>query len=340
MKYKYSYKLFLLLTVLLTFCSKSEEIVFNSTVLNGVSVSTWMYQIQGLEKRESVDKLFNTKYDMFVVEPGSNFKDEPYDTAYIVSKLKKKPDGERRILLAYIDIGEAEDYRLYWQNDWVAPDKTHPGTPDFLITEDPDGWSGNYPVAYWDKRWQNIWLGKNGIIEQIANYGFDGVYLDWVEAYDDDSVREFGEKQGVNTEKEMMKFIENIRAKGRTISPDFLIISQNAPYLLDTSPDYYASLIDGFAAEDTWFYGDGDAEWDSSDAGDLTGGDRQSDDYSTKSRIIQYKKYLKLGVPVFTVDYCISKKNADSVYDNSRGNGFIPLVTRVSLSRITETPPF
>ena len=120
----------------------------------------------------------------------------------------------------------------------------------------------------------------------------------------------------------------------------FIVISQNAPYLIDYDPNYYSSVIDALATEDTWYYGQGDADWDDENAGDLTGGDRHADDYSTKNRIAQNKKYLSYNLPVFTVDYCINKTHAKKVYKNSRYNGFIPLVTRVSLSEITETPPF
>jgi len=99
-------------------------------------------------------------------------------------------------------------------------------------------------------------------------------------------------------------------------------------------------IIDALATEDTWFYGEGDVPWDDANAGDLTGGDRPTGDFSAANRIIQNKKYLALDIPVFTVDYCISENNAEQVYRDSRDNGFIPLVTRVSLSEITETPPF
>jgi endo-alpha-1,4-polygalactosaminidase (GH114 family) len=74
-------------------------------------------------------------------------------------------------------------------------------------------------------------------------------------------------------------------------------------------------------------------------AGDLTGGERHAGDYSTANRIVQSNKYLDLGIPVFSVDYCISESNAEQTYINSYENGFIPLVTRVSLTNITETPP-
>jgi len=310
----------------------------NTATLNGVEVSSFMYQIQGLDNRSDIDLLDATDYDMLVLEPGFNFNDGNYDTSYMVDKLKMKPNGNKRVLLAYIDIGQAEDYRSYWKQNWVAPTSTKTGNPNFLITIDPDGWSGNYPVAYWDDEWKNIWLANGGLIEQIANYGFDGVYLDWVEAYDDEFVRGEANKQGVNAEREMMNFIKKIRQTGKAINPDFSVVAQNAPYLIDVDPDYYASIIDGVSMEDTWFYGKADANWNSPKAGDLSDGERHDDDYSTQNRITQDKKYLSHGIPVFTVDYCISLDNAEFVYKESRANGFIPLVTRVSLSRITQTP--
>ena len=334
----------LLMTLIMLSCGEDVDfnldgVEKNSTILNGIEISTWMYQIQWLDEKATIDELDNTQYDMLVVEPGFNFVEDQFDVDYLVPSLKQKPNGDERILLAYIDIGQAEDYRTYWESTWVAPTTTEIGSPDFLITIDPDGWSGNYPVAYWDAAWQDIWLGTNGIIEQIANYGFDGIYLDWVEAYDDDKVREAAAADGVNPENEMMLFIEKLGNLGKSIKSDFLVVPQNAPYLLDANPNFYTSIIDALATEDTWFYGEGDVLWNDADAGDLTGGDRHAGDYSTTNRIAQSKKYLALGIPVFTVDYCASETNAYQTYINSYNNGFIPLVTRVPLTNITETPP-
>ena len=311
-----------------------------STIINDINISTWMYQIQDLYD-DRIDSLDNTNYDMLVVEPGFNFKDkeDAYDTSKIVSSLSTKPNGDQRLLVAYIDIGQAEDYRDYWKDNWVAPTKDSKGSPDFMITIDPDGWSGNYPVAYWDKRWKDIWLDDDGIIAKLATEGFDGIYLDWVEAYDDEKVMEYAQSQGIDAKREMINFIKELKAKGQEINPNFVVISQNSQYLLDYDADEYASVIDAIATEDTWFYGEGDGNWDDENAGDLHGDERHEDEFSTENRIKQNKKYLDLGIPVFTVDYCISQKNADDVYRESRKNGFIPIVTRVSLSKVTETPP-
>jgi len=235
----------------------------------------------------------------------------------------------------------------------------------FSAQVDPATPDGSFQLAYDEARtWVQLFDASGmeiaaGPVGNILDAGsmrlttapstrcFDGIYLDWVEGYDDDDVaaRAAAESMDAGSElidpaAEMIDFIEEMKAKAQTIKSDFLVIAQNAPYLLDTDPARYASIIDAIATEDTWFFGEGDVGWDDAGAGDLTGGDRHSDDYSTANRIAQNKKYLDVGIPVFTVDYCISQSNADQVYLDSRSHGFIPLVTRVPLSQITETPPF
>lgn len=299
--------------------------------------STWMYQLQGLEEPARVTALAASDYDLLVVEPGNTLRDEPADAAQLVQDLHAKPGGGNRLLLAYIDIGEAEDYRSYWQDTWQVPTPEQPGSPPFLITVDPDGWSGSYPIAYWDDQWRDIWLGGTGEVATLAWLGFDGVYLDWVEAYDDPAVRAAAESAGVDPETAMIDFVAAIRTAGRAVTPDFLVVAQNAPYLIDADPDRYAASIDGLAAEDTWFHGEGGVDWDDPGAGDLR--NEYDEDSSTDARLAQYRKYLQRGLPVFTVDYSIRADNANFVYRQAVEHGLRPLVTRVSLSRMTQTPP-
>ncbi|RZB38394.1 MAG: hypothetical protein SRB2_00142 [Desulfobacteraceae bacterium Eth-SRB2] len=301
------------------------------------AVQTWMYQIQDLDVDGALAALAASDYPLLVIEPGHNFNEWAYDTATIVNTLRTPVKGsDRRLVVAYIDIGQAEDYRDYWGADWVAPTATKAGSPDFLVTIDPDGWSGNYPVAYWKQEWKDIWIGDSGIIDQLANYGFDGIYLDWVEAYDDEKVIAAAAKDNVDPALEMIKFIEELGQAGRAVSGDFIVIPQNAPYLIDAAPARYSRAIDALAVEDTWFHGAGDADWDDPDAGDLH--ERHDGEWSTENRLKQYKKYQDRGLPVFSVDYCISTENANYVYTEAAKAGLVPLVTRVSLSRMTETP--
>ncbi len=77
-----------------------------------------------------------------------------------------------------MSIGEAEDYRYYWNENWIA------NPPDWLAGENPD-WEGNYKVKYWYSEWQNIIYGNNSsYLKKIIDAGFDGVYLDIIDAYE------------------------------------------------------------------------------------------------------------------------------------------------------------
>jgi cysteinyl-tRNA synthetase len=95
-----------------------------------------------------------------------------------VTSLKVKSGGGARLIIAYMSIGEAEDYRYYWQEDW------QPENPAWLAEENPD-WAGNYKVRYWDKNWQDIIYGNNdSYLKKILDAGFDGVYLDIIDAFE------------------------------------------------------------------------------------------------------------------------------------------------------------
>ncbi|MHA1249170.1 MAG: endo alpha-1,4 polygalactosaminidase [Candidatus Helarchaeota archaeon] len=95
-----------------------------------------------------------------------------------INQLKLKPSGSKRLVLAYLSIGEAEDYRYYWKSEW----NTNP--PDWLCNENPN-WLGNYKVKYWYAEWQNIIFGNNeSYVYKIINSGFDGIYLDIIDAFE------------------------------------------------------------------------------------------------------------------------------------------------------------
>ena len=58
------------------------------------------------------------------------------------------------------------------------------GKPYFLAEENPD-WEGNYKVKYWNTDWQNIIYGNNNAyVKKIIDAGFDGVYLDIIDAFE------------------------------------------------------------------------------------------------------------------------------------------------------------
>jgi endo-alpha-1,4-polygalactosaminidase (GH114 family) len=71
----------------------------------------------------------------------------------------------------------------------------------------------------------------------------------------------------------------------------------------------------------------------------LIGANANNGGTSPAGRIKQYQKFLHADVVVFTIDYCLKPENAARVYAASTRAGLIPLVTRVSLARLTTTPP-
>ena len=95
-----------------------------------------------------------------------------------VSSLKRKSTGHRRLVIAYLSIGEAEDYRYYWRRGWRKDN------PSWLAAENP-AWPGNFKVRYWDPDWQRIIVGNDdAYLKKIIDAGFDGVYLDIIDAFE------------------------------------------------------------------------------------------------------------------------------------------------------------
>lgn len=85
-------------------------------------------------KQTFVDAVKNTNYDYIIMDYFYN--GEEFTQAQI-EELKQKANGGKRLLICYMSIGEAEDYRYYWQSNWTI------GNPSFIEKENPD-WEGNY----------------------------------------------------------------------------------------------------------------------------------------------------------------------------------------------------
>jgi len=120
--------------------------------------------------------LENTDYDLLLVD-AFDMNGGAFSPAEL-NRLKVKKSGGKRLVIAYMSIGEAEDYRYYWDQTWYdAP-------PDWLAEENPD-WKGNYKVEYWDQEWKDILYGSEGsYLDRILASGFDGVYLDIIDAFE------------------------------------------------------------------------------------------------------------------------------------------------------------
>ena len=126
-------------------------------------------------KAALLNAIGDTDYDAVILDA---FHENVSLTTDDIALLKTKANGGNRLIIAYMSIGEAEDYRYYWQNKWDS------SPPAWLAEENPN-WTGNYKVRYWDPVWQRIIYGEgNSYLRKILDAGFDGVYLDIIDAFE------------------------------------------------------------------------------------------------------------------------------------------------------------
>lgn len=152
------------------------------------------------------------KYDMLVLDTVSTTSAAAnFDAAGMVTRLHATSgaSGEPKLLLAYVNAGQAEDYRSYWQPSWSA------APPSFVLAPDPDGFKGDHVVKYWDPRWQTI---ATGMIASAIKSGFNGAYLNWVQGYADPSVTAATAADGVDPKAELIKFVGALRGIGALIT--------------------------------------------------------------------------------------------------------------------------
>ena len=140
-------------------------------------VKNFLYVIDGSKfksKKKYLAAMAQTNYDLLLIDPLTG---NEVVTADELKPVKTKANGGRRLVLCYVSIGQAEDYRFYWKKGWK------PGNPAFIGPEDPD-WKGNFAVKYWEPAWQAIFVGgKDSYLARVQTAEFDGIYLDRVDYY-------------------------------------------------------------------------------------------------------------------------------------------------------------
>lgn len=257
-----------------------------------IDINSWGYQLQEI----NVEEITSSDYDMMIIDYSKDGSDEE---AFTTSELQSMKGGNK-ILICYISIGEAEDYRYYFKNDWLD------NPPEWLDEENSD-WRGNYKVKYWDTVWQGIILGY---VDKIIEAGFDGLYMDIIDAY------EYFEEERIDSKADMVDFVEIIANHARQSNPNILIIPQNGEQIVE---ERYFNVIDGIAREEVYVLATND----------------KRDDKETKEIESYLDQYLEAGNFVLTVDYADDEELTNLAIENSRKKGYIPLVTAVDLDVLT-----
>ncbi|MEQ1612849.1 MAG: MJ1477/TM1410 family putative glycoside hydrolase [Hyphomicrobiaceae bacterium] len=194
------------------------------------AAKTWHYQLDKVD----VDQLTKVKADVIVTD-FAKMGGKVALSREEVARLKIGPDGKKRFVIAYMSVGEAEQYRFYFRDEW----KTDP--PEWLEAENC-AWPGAHKVKFWHDSWKDIvWRGRKSYLKQIVDAGFDGVYLDRVDIYDVYPERMTGRA-------EMIQFVIDLSETAKKLKPEFFVLPQNADDLLTESN--YRAAIDGLGRED------------------------------------------------------------------------------------------
>ncbi len=290
--------LLLLLSGLLAGCTPTPE------EPDWAGVDDFLYQLQHADP----DRIGETAFDLAVVTlaTAGNSPD-------VIPALKDSPGGPK-IVLCYMSIGQSETYRWYWQPEWIE------NPPAWLDV--PDGvWAGDHWVRYWDPEWQAIIYGTpESYLDQIMMLGFDGVYLDRVDAY------WYYQDQGHDSAaEEMVDFILTFSDYARRKHPGFGVFPQNAEELGVLFPEYMQAMT-GVGVEDLYYgypvdHQASPPEW-------------------TAEREAILDQWVAAGKLVLTIDYTARPEQIADAYFRAHDLGYVPYVTDRALGRLRINPGF
>ena len=275
------------------------------------TANDFVYQLQNA----NLAALGRSKFDLVIMDYSRDGSDGARYTPAQISALKNSPGG-KKLVLSYMSIGEAEDYRWYWQGGWDAnrdgaPD---PGAPAWLGPSNPE-WEGNYKVRFWDPEWQRL---VYSYVDRTIAAGYDGAYLDIVDAYEYWGPGGESGLERAAAEEEMVAFVKSIAHYARVTKgrPKFGVFVQNAEDL-SSHPDY-VSTVTGIGKEDLFY--DGNVRQPAAE---------------TNYSISRLDRFKKAGKPVLVTDYATRKTQIDALYQKAGARGYVPYATRRNLDVLT-----
>lgn len=323
------------------------------------SVKSWVYQLQG-DPQLDLEPLRAGKFDMVVIDYSADGSAEGEFSAEEIAALR----ASGKIVLAYLSIGEAEIARFYFDPEWVRPDPREADggpfhltrvAPKWLAEPNPD-YPDNLKARYWNDEWRQIIvhnLGNHPIIanepsylDRIIDAGFDGVYLDIVDAFERFGPQALGGSgEQPDAASRMIDLVAAIARHARLSRgrPDFLIVPQNGATIVtdaafppETTPSgttreawlaerraTYLSAIDAIGAEDTFYFGPEDE-------------DNPFEPQETTIALLD--AYRTAGLPVFAIDYLTQDATIDEFYARCRAKGWTPYCSTRGLDELRVNP--
>ena len=323
-------------------------------------VETWAYQLTGVPALD-LEPLRKSTFDLVVIDYSADGGEAGEFSAEQIAALKSGA-GHVKVVLAYMSIGEAEIGRFYFDKGWITPDpETSPDGPFTLtdlaptwLTEPNPDWPDNFKVRYWEAEWQQVIIHNPGqhpvigdapsYLDRIIDAGFDGVYLDIVDAFE-----YFGEEEpssNQNFAELMMRFVRSISEYARQTrgQADFLVFPQNGANIIaeeafpaGTIPDSvsreeyvrqqreaYFAAIDGIGTEDVFHPG---------------GRDEDNPLQPDQDVIAALDTFRAAGLLVLAIDYLTEPESIEAFYERARARGWVPYASQRDLATLAVSSP-
>lgn len=234
------------------------------------NAKSWGIQLENI----NIDQLIKTDFDILVIDYSSDGTENGEFTKEEIQKLK----DSGKTVLAYISLGEAEIYRFYWKAEWESTtvnqqcmerywnknDREYQtrnncpfGKAPFIGWENPN-YHGRYIVKYWYPLWWDQALKP--YIDKVMENGFDGIYLDNINVYEEWAGKEYNIKSLAVRMIQLFGKIKNYVSVEKK-NKDFLIVQQNDDSLLGNisanDKRKYFMWIDGIGVESLIY----DTDW-------------------------------------------------------------------------------
>ncbi|MEM3420601.1 MAG: endo alpha-1,4 polygalactosaminidase [Nitrososphaerota archaeon] len=250
-----------------------------------LKVSSFAYQLQNID----LEKIKNSSYDLIVID----YAPEDKNVGFSKDQISYAKNG-KKLIFSYLSIGEAENYRWYWKEEWDADNDGFPdkNAPEWLLESNPN-WTGNYFIKFWSPEWQTILFEY---INKIIDSGFDGVVLDTVDSY------MYFRKE--RSKDEMKYLVKKISEYSKNKREDFKIVVNGGIELTDD--ENYINSIDGILKESVFY---------------------QNDEANPKEEIEYVVSTLERlrneGKMVFIIEYVKSKEKIEQAYNESKKHNFL-----------------
>ena len=165
-------------------------------------------------------KLLKLAPKLLIVDPGEVERET-------IRKLQKLGTE----VIAYINLGMAEEWRSYWKERWRR-------SPPRWIAEKSREWSGEYIVMFWHPAWRRI---LRRVLKSIEREGYDGILLDNIDVY------EYWEEKGCKAEEKLLMIIKWIKLtyNGKI----YVNIGSGLKLIYD---EEFMKLVDGILREEVW----------------------------------------------------------------------------------------